>query len=128
MSVACTDVYNHPHTHIFQVLCQLNGWRSMAGGRPGDTGAWSCVSVCLYIGSVLACVLLCVCVSVYLHLCWSMPDREQGLGQQSAWGFGMGCGVGDAQDSFFLILYSRRGEEAGVLFFLALSLTALSGY
>lgn len=82
--------------------------------------------VCLYFG---LCGWLCVCVSVYLCLCWSMLDREQGLRRSSTWGIGT-CWGGEqsAQDSFFLILYSRRGEEASVLFFLALALTALSGY
>lgn len=97
----------------------------MAGGRPGETESWSCV--CMFVYWI--CVLLCVCVSVYLCLCWSMLDRELGLGQQSAWGFGMWCGGEKVPKiHFFSSCTARRGEEAGVLFFLALALTALSGY
>lgn len=77
-----------------------------------------CVHLCV------VCLRECLLVSVLVHAWW-----RAGLKTAKCVGvWGVVGGEKSAQDSFFLILYNRRGEEASVLFFLALALTALSGY
>ena len=78
-------------------------------------GFWY-VYVCMS-APVFICALFCA--RVYWCVCWSAPDREQGLRQPKRMGVWGVLGGKSVQDSFFLIWYRGRGGEAAVLFFLA---------
>ena len=68
-----TNIHKHTkYTRTSQALCQLNGYRSMAGGQPGDREAWSCMRVSVYVRlcsfvwfHVSVWVFICACVSVW---------------------------------------------------------------